>query len=183
MPKIAVIVGSFRRESINQRLANALAKLAKAKHDVHFVRIDDLPLFNQDLESNLPAPVVRLKSEIESADAILVVTPEYNRSLPAPLKKALDWGSRPSGKNSFVGKPSAIIGTTMGAVGTAAVQQHLRAVMIQLNTALMGPPEGYIVYKQGLVDDDGNVTVESTQKFLQTWVDAFSAWIERVKKK
>ena len=107
MSKIAVIVGSLRRESINRKLAEALAKLAGPKAEFTFLKIDDLPLFNQDLEANPPAAVTRVKGQIEAADGVLIVTPEYNRSIPGVLKNAIDWASRPYGKNSFSGKPTA----------------------------------------------------------------------------
>jgi len=177
--KIAVIVGSIRRDSINRKLAEALAKLASPKAELAFCKIDDLPLFSQDLEPSPPAAVTRLKREIESADGVLIVTPEYNRSIPGVLKNAIDWASRPYGKNSFDGKPTAAIGTSMGAVGTAAAQQHLRSILAYLNVKLMGQPEGYIVFKPGLVDATGAVADESARKFLQSYVDAFAAWIDR----
>ena len=183
MSKIAVIVGSLRRDSINRKLAEALAKLAGPKLEFTYVKIDDVPLFNQDLEPNPPAAVTRVKGQIEAADGVLIVTPEYNRSIPGVLKNALDWASRPSGKNSFSGRPAGIIGTSGGAIGTAAAQQHLRSILITLNTTLMGQPEGYLQFKQGLVDEQHNVTDESVRKFLQTYVDAFTAWVERYGKK
>jgi len=183
MSKIAVIVGSLRRESINRKLAEALAKLAGPKLEFSYVKIDDLPLFNQDLEPNPPAAVTRIKAQIEAADGVLIVTPEYNRSIPGVLKNAIDWASRPYGKNSFNGKPTAGIGASGGAIGTAAAQQHLRSILAYLHVTLMGQPEGYIQFKQGLVDDQHNVTDESVRKFLQSYVDAFTAWVERHAKK
>src|SRR5215470_16294572 len=179
MSKIAVIVGSLRQDSINRKLAEALAKLAAPKAQFAFCKIDDLPLFNQDLEPSPPAAVTRLKGEIESADGVLIVTPEYNRSIPGVLKNAIDWASRPYGKNSFNGKPTAGIGASGGAIGTAAAQQHLRSILAYLHVTLMGQPEGYIQFKQGLVDDQHNVTDESVRKFLQSYDDAFTAWVER----
>lgn len=183
MSKIAVIVGSIRRDSINRKLAEALAGLAKPKAEFVFSRIDDLPLFSQDLEPSPPASVTRLKGEIEAADGVVIVTPEYNRSIPGVLKNAIDWASRPYGKNSFNGKPTAAIGTSMGAVGTAAAQQHLRSIFAYLNVKLMGQPEGYIVFKPGLVDDAGNIPDEGTRKFLQGYVDTLVALVERMGKK
>ncbi|NJO22672.1 MAG: NAD(P)H-dependent oxidoreductase [Sphingomonadales bacterium] len=179
MTKIAVIVGSLRRESINKKLAHALAKLAKPGTEFTFSKIDDLPLFSQDLEPSPPAAVTRLKGEIEAADGVLIVTPEYNRSIPGVLKNAIDWASRPYGKNSFAGKPTAAIGTAMGSLGTAAAQQHLRSILAYLHVVLMGQPEGYIVFKQGLVDDSHTVTDENVRKFLQTYMEKFGEWIER----
>jgi chromate reductase, NAD(P)H dehydrogenase (quinone) len=183
MSKIAVIVGSLRRDSINRKLAEALAKLAGPKLEFTYVKIDDLPLFSQDLEPNPPAAVTRIKGQIEAADGVLIVTPEYNRSIPGVLKNAIDWASRPYGKNSFNLKPTAGIGTSGGAIGTAVAQQHLRSILAYLNVVLMGQPEAYIQFKQGLVDDQHNVTDESVRKFLQSYVDTFAAWVDRYGKK
>ncbi len=179
MTKIAVIVGSLRRESINSKLAEALSKLAKPGTEFNFVKLDDVPLFNQDLEPSPPASVTRLKKDIESADGVLIVTPEYNRSIPGVLKNVIDWASRPYGKNSFDGKPTAAIGTSQGAVGTAAGQQHLRSILSYLTVLLMGQPEGYIVYKKDMVDAEGHVPDESVRKFLQLYTDKFVEWVER----
>lgn len=178
MTKIAIIVGSIRKDSSNLKLAKALEKLGADKFSVTHVRIDDLPLFNQDLESNPPASVVRLKKEIDSADGVLFVTPEYNRSIPGVLKNAIDWASRPYGKNSFAGKPAAICGTSPGAIGTAVAQAHLRSVVAGfLDAVLMGQPELYLTFKEGLIDADGAVSNPDTQKFLQGFVDKFSAHV------
>jgi chromate reductase len=179
MAKITVIVGSIRRESINRKLAEALTKLAKPGTQFTFSRIDDLPLFSQDLEASPPAPVLRLRGEVRGADGVLIVTPEYNRSIPGVLKNAIDWASRPYGQNSFDGKATAGIGTSQGSVGTAAAQQHLRSILAYLNVNLMGQPEGYITFKPGMVDEAGQVTDESVRKFLQLYMDKFTAWVER----
>jgi chromate reductase, NAD(P)H dehydrogenase (quinone) len=182
MSKIAVIVGSLRRDSINKKLAQALAKLAKPGTEFTFSRIDDLPQFNQDLEANPPPAVLRLRQEIQAADGVLIVTPEYNRSIPGVLKNAIDWASRPYGKNSFAGKPTAAIGTSQGAVGTAVAQQHLRSILAYLDVVLMGQPEGYITYKKDMVDDQSQIADESVRKFLQLYIDKFTAWVERYAK-
>src|SRR5215212_5518753 len=163
MSKIAVIVGSLRRESINRKLAEALAKLAGSRAQFTILRIDDLPLFNQDQEPNPPAAVTRLKGEIEAADGVLIVTPEYNRSIPGVLKNAIDWASRPYGKNSFNLKPSATIGTSPGAIGTAVAQTHLRSIMAFCNSPMMNAIEAYIEFTPNLIDDDGKVTNPSTE--------------------
>ena len=131
-PNLAVIVGSNRRDSINRKLAHALARLGAGSFEASFPRIDDLPMFNQDLEGNLPAEVVRFKSELARADGVLIVTPEHDRSIPALLKNAVDWGARPYGKNSWAGKPAFITGTSPGAIGSALAQQHLRSIMVGL---------------------------------------------------
>lgn len=178
MTKIAVIVGSLRKESTNLKLAKAIAALGKGKFDATISRIDDLPLFNEDLEKDFPKAAQRLKDEIAAADGVLFVTPEYNRSMPAPLKNALDWASRPYGKNAFATKPGAMLGTSPGAIGTAVAQHNLKGTLSYLDVTLMGQPEVYLQFKPGLIDDDGNVTNEDTKKFLQKFTDAFSAWVE-----
>jgi chromate reductase len=180
MPKfnIAVVVGSNRRESLNRKLAEALARLGADKSGFSLVRIDDLPLYNQDLETDLPASVVRFKAEIEAADGVLVVTPEHSRSIPALLKNAIDWGARPWGRNSWTGKPAAITGTSPGAIGTAVAQQHLRHVLGVLGMLVMGG-EAYITFKPDLVDAKGAVADESTRAFLQGFVDQFAGLVAR----
>ena len=178
--KVAVVVGSNRRDSLNRKLAGALARLGEAKLSFTFVRIDDLPLYSQDLEPDLPASVVRFKSEIAAADALLFVTPEHSRSIPAALKNALDWGGRPYGQNSWAGKPAAITGTSPGAIATALAQQHLRQILGSFLGVLVMSGEAYITFKPGLVDDDGNVAEESTRAFLQAFVDQFAALVAQV---
>jgi len=178
-PQVAVIVGSNRRESINRKFAQALVKLGAGRFDANFVRIDDLPLFNQDLEANLPPEAARFKDEILRADGVLIVTPEHNRSMPTALKNAIDWGARPFGKSVWPGKPGFITGTTGGAVGTALVQAHLRSVMLGLGMTLLGG-EAYITNKQGLIDDQSNITDENTKKFLQGFVDRFATLVEKL---
>ena len=133
--KVAVVVGSLRKGSVNRLFAQALAKVARPKLDLQIVEIGDLPLYDQDLESELPAAVVRFKSQVEAADAVLFVTPEFNRSFSAALKNAIEWGSRPWGKNSWAGKPAAIVGATLGAVGTAAAQSQLLSLETSAATA------------------------------------------------
>jgi chromate reductase, NAD(P)H dehydrogenase (quinone) len=176
---IAVVVGSNRRASINRKLARALAKLADRKLAVNFVRIDDLPMYSQDLEVPLPAGVARLKAAIERADAVLFVTPEHNRSIPAVLKNAIDWAARPYGRNSWAAKPAAIIGASPGALGTAVAQQHLRQVLGNLGALVMGG-EAYIAYKPELIDDADVVTDVGTRSFLQSFVDRFAGLAARL---
>jgi chromate reductase len=170
--KIAVVVGSNRRESVNRKLAEALVKLGAAAASFAFVQIDDLPIYNQDAEAPLPASVARFKAEIGAADAVLFVTPEHNRSIPTVLKNAIDWGARPYGQSSWDGKPAAITGTSPGAIGTAVAQQHLRSVLGVLGMLVMGG-EAYITFKPGLVSADGTIPEESTRTFLQSFVDRF----------
>ena len=178
-PHLAVVVGSNRRDSINRKLALALAKLGADKFDANFVRIDHLPMFNQDLEGSLPPEVVRYKNELAQADGILIVTPEHDRSIPAVLKNAVDWGARPYGQNSWAGKPAFITGTSPGAIGSAIAQQHLRSVMVSLGVILMGG-EAYVTFKPNLIDERGNIADESTQKFLQGFIDHFATLVERL---
>ena len=175
--KVAVIVGSLRKDSHNLKLAKALAKLAHDKLDAHISLIADLPLYNQDLDNQFPPQAIRLKQEIEGSDAILFVTPEYNRGVPGVMKNAIDWASRPYGKNSFAKKPAALCGTSVGAIGSACAQNAFKSTLSYLDIALMGQPEVYLQFKENLIDFDGNITDASTQKFLQGFVDQFIDWI------
>jgi chromate reductase len=178
-PKVAVVVGSLRRESGNRLFAQALAKLAHPRLDLQIVEIGDLPLFNQDLEADLPASVKRFKAEIEAADAVLFVTPEYLRTIPAALKNAVEWGQRPWGQNSWAGKPGAIVGATPGAIGTAVAQSHLRSIATVIEIALISQPEIYLQLKPGLIDENHEVTDEGLTALLNTWVDRFAGWIQQ----
>jgi chromate reductase len=179
MYKVAVFVGSLRKDSINAKFARTLAKLARGRLDFHLVDLSDLPVYNEDLWENPPAGVLRMKDEIAAADAVLFVTPEYNRSIPPVIKNAIDWGTRPWGQNSWAGKPAAIVGTSPGAVGTAAAQGHLRDIVTVVGTALMVQPEVYLVTKRGLIDDDLTVTDADTKAFLEGWIAKFEVWIGR----
>ena len=177
--KIAVVVGSLRKDSFNRRLARAVEKLAPDDVAFEHVRIDDLPLYSQDFDSDYPAAAQRLKKDIEAADALLFVTPEYNRSIPGVLKNALDIGSRPWGTNSFAGKPGAVIGTSIGSTGSALAQQHLRNVLSYLDVPLLGQPEVFVQFKDELFDADGGIARDDTRKFLQKFVDRYLAWVRR----
>ncbi len=176
--KLAVIVGSNRRESINRKLAQALGRLGAGAFEAAFVRIDDLPMYNQDNEQPVPAPVARFKAAIAGADALLFVTPEHSRSLPAVLKNAVDWGARPWGQSSWPGKPAAIIGASPGAISTAVAQQHLRAVLGDQGLHVLGG-EAYIQFRPELIDAEGNVTDESVRTFLKTFIDNFAGFAAR----
>ena len=180
LPQVAVIVGSNRKDSINRKFALALIKLGAGKFDAKLVRIDDLPLYNQDHEGNLTPEVVRFKDEIKKADGVLFVTPEHNRSIPTVLKNAIDWGARPFGTSVWPGKPGFITGTSPGLIGTALVQANLRTVMLGLGMTLLGG-ESYVQFKPNLFDDNGNVSDESTQKFLQGFVDRFATLVTKLK--
>ena len=178
MHKVAVIVGSIRRDSNNKKLALALAKLAEGKLDCRMIRIDDLPLFNQDDVETAPEQVWRFKREVEETAGVLFVTPEHNRGIPAALKNAFDWGSRPTGKSSWRGRCGAIIGTSAGNISTALAQQNMRTVASGHLTALLGFPDAFVKYQDGLIDADGNVTNEDTKKFLQGFVDGFAKLVD-----
>ncbi len=178
MLKIAVIVGSLRKESFNKKLVQALDKLNHPLLTFTILDLHDIPLYNQDNESTLPAVVAHLKKEIEQSDGVLFVTPEYNRSIPGMLKNVIDWGSRPYGKNSWANKPTAIIGTSPGSVGTAVAQTHLRSILVAIGAIVLGQPEVYIVYKDELIDANYSITNEGTAKFLQGFLDTFSQWVE-----
>jgi chromate reductase len=178
--KVAVLVGSLRKDSINRRLATAIAKLAPERFSFVQLDIGDLPLYNQDRDNDMPEPAQRLKREVSAADALLFVTPEYNRSIPGVLKNALDTASRPYGQNAFAKKPGAVIGASIGAIGTALAQQHLRNVLAYLDVPLLGQPEAYIHFTENLIDGAGTVSNDKTRAFLQTWVDRYVAWVDLV---
>ena len=178
MFKVAVIVGSLRKESFNKKLMHALDKLSHPKLEFNILDLNEVPLFNQDNENNLPAAVVNFKNTVTNANGVLFVTPEYNRSIPGVLKNIIDWGTRPYGKNVWANKPSAIIGTSQGAVGTAIAQSHLRSILVSIGVILLGQPEVYIVYKNELINANYHITNEDTVKFLQGFLDRFSDWVE-----
>jgi chromate reductase len=173
---IAVMVGSLRRESFNRRLANAIVKLAPPEFSFRQLRIDDLPLYNQDDDANQAEPVRRLKSEISAARGLLFVTAEYNRSIPGVLKNAIDHASRPYGQNAWAGKPAGVLGVSVGAIGTAVAQQHLRNALAYLDVPTLGQPEAFIQAKDGLFDEAGDIGADS-RKFLQDWMDRYVAWV------
>jgi chromate reductase len=176
--KIAVVVGSLRKDSYNRKLANAIVKLAPPEFSFQQVQISDLPLYNQDDDANQAESVKRLKNEIKSAQGILFVAPEYNRSIPGVLKNAIDNASRPYGQNVWAGKPAGVIGTSIGVIGTAIAQQHLRNVLAFLDMPTLGQPEIFLQVKDGLFDDAGNIGADSKQ-FLQNWMDKYIAWVKK----
>ena len=175
--QIAVVVGSIRADSLNRKLALALAHLAPPEFTFEHVRIDTLPLYNQDLDGKQPAEVQTFKGRIAAAQVLLFATPEYNRSMPGVLKNAIDVGTRPSGSNSFAGKPAAVIGASPGARGTALAQQHLRNVLAGIDVLAMPQPEVTVQFEEGLINAEGDIGNERTQKFLQRFVDAYSTWL------
>lgn len=178
-PVIAVLVGSLRKASINKQLAHALEKLAGGRAEFRYVDIGGLPLYNQDFDGDYPTACMQFKESIKSADAVLFVTPEYNRSIPGVLKNAIDVASRPWGTNSFAGKPGAVIGTSGGAISTALAQQHLRNVCVFVDIAMLAQPEAFVRWKDGLVAEDGSVTDEGVAKFLGDFVDRYLGWVAR----
>jgi chromate reductase len=175
---IAVIVGSLRRDSLNRKLATALARLAPADFSFTQLQIGDLPLYNQDDDANPSAPVQRLKAEIAAAKGLLFLTPEYNRSIPGVLKNALDHASRPYGQNAWAGKPAGVIGASVGPIGTALAQQHLRNILAYLDVPTLGQPEAFIHAKEGMFDTTGNIG-DSSRNFLQGWMDQYVAWVRK----
>lgn len=175
---IALIVGSLRRDSFNRKLATALARLAPPEFAFQPVEIGDLPLYNQDDDANQAPSVKRLKGEIAAARGLLFVTPEYNRSIPGVLKNAIDHASRPYGESAWTGKPAGVIGVSVGAIGTALAQQHLRNVLAYLDVPTLGQPEAFLQAKEGLFDANGDIGPDSRQ-FLQTWMDRYAAWVKQ----
>lgn len=174
------LVGSIAKDSINRKLALALARLAPSELKLSEIPFSDLPIYSYDYDADFPPAAKAFKKAIADADAVLFVTPEYNRSIPGGLKNAIDWASRPWGQNSFVHKPAAVIGTSPGAIGTAIAQQQLRSVLGFLNAPQMNSPEAYIRFTPGLISPDGEVTEETTAKFLRDYMTEFHAFIVRV---
>ena len=174
MKTVAVIVGSLRRESLNRKFAQSLGRLAAGRLDFRFVEIGDLPLYNEDLWASPPEAVLRMKREVEAADAVLFVTPEYNRYFAPAIKNAVDWGTRPWGQNSWEAKPAAIVGVSPGALGAAAGQNTLKGLLVVVDMVLMGQPEVYFTYKPEHFDAAGDFVEESTRKFLNGWIERCS---------
>jgi chromate reductase len=173
---IAVIVGSLRKDSFNRRLAHALARLAPAQAEFVHLRIDDLPLYNQD-DDDRPAPAVkRLKSEVRAAHGLLFVTPEYNRSVPGVLKNAIDHASRPYGQNAFKDKPAGVIGISVGQIGTAVAQHDLRGILAYLEVPTFAQPEAYLTAREGFFDAEGGIGKDH-REFLQKWMDRYIEFV------
>lgn len=180
--EIGLFVGSLRRDSINRRLANVLIRLAPKELCFHEITIGDLPLYNQDIEASgeLPESVRRMKDTLGRTQGVLFVTPEYNRSIPGALKNAIDWASRPKGRNSLAGKAGAVCGAAIGAIGTAVVQQHLRTVLAALDVHTLGQPEFFLHFTPELIDAEGHVANEGTQAFMRNFIETYARWAHRL---
>jgi chromate reductase len=175
---VAVIVGSLRKDSINRKVANALVELAPATLKLGIVEIGELPIYNQDTDgANPPAPWTQFRDRIKAADAVLFVTPEHNRSVPAALKNAIDVGSRPYGKSAWSGKPGAVVSASPGAIGGFGANHHLRQSLVFLNVPAMPQPEAYLGGADKLFDAQGKLANEGTRKFLHEFMQAFGAWV------
>jgi chromate reductase len=177
---VGYIVGSLAKGSLNRRLAHALTRLAPPNLTMSEISYADLPLYNYDHDADFPPQPRAFKAAVAAVDAILFVTPEYNRSIPGALKNAIDWASRPYGQNAFTRKPSAVIGTSPGKIGTAVAQQHLRSILSFCNSPQMNSPEAYIQYTPGLVDDAGQVTDPTVAEFLRAYINELAGFIARV---
>jgi chromate reductase, NAD(P)H dehydrogenase (quinone) len=178
--RVGYLVGSLATNSINRLLATALVKVAPPELRLTEIPFKDLPLYSYDFDQNYPPVATAFKNAIAAVDAVLFVTPEYNRSIPGGLKNAIDWASRPYGKNAFTRKPSAVIGTSPGKIGTAVAQQHLRSILAFCNSPLMNAIEAYIQYEDGMISEDGHVSDDSTRSFLQNYMAEFHGFIARV---
>jgi chromate reductase len=178
--KVGYFIGSLSSTSINRKLALALTKLAPPQLQMSEISFRDLPLYSPDYDADYPAVARTFKEAITQSDAVLFVSPEYNRSIPGALKNAIDWASRPYGKNAFARKPAAVIGASPGSIGTAVGQQSLRAVLGFCNAPQMTSPEAYIQFTPGLITEDGEVTNASTEEFLSNYMKEFALFIQRV---
>ena len=177
---VGYIIGSLSADSINRRLSKALIRLAPDNLTFVEIPIKDLPIYNRDFDDDFPPVGRALKDAIVAVDAVLFVTPEYNRGLPGGLKNAIDWASRPFGTNSLARKPSAMIGASPGRIGTALAQQHLRSALSYCTSPQLSAPEAYVQFTSGLITDDGEVTDKSTEQFLRDFMHAFGVFITRV---
>ncbi len=178
MKTLAVLVGSLQKNSMNKALAENLARIGKDLFEFKFADLGNVPMFNQDLEAAVPGGVTALKEAVKAADAVLLVTPEYNRSIPPVMKNALDWGSRPPGQSCWSGKPVAIAGLAPGGVGTAASQSQLRSLVVTLAMVPLGQPEIYLQNSEGFFDGNGKIAAERTEAFLRSFLEMFNAWID-----
>jgi chromate reductase len=176
---IGYIVGSISSTSLNRRLAKALERLAPEGTTLVEIPIEDLPFYSPDHDADFPQVARDFKQAIDDVDGVIIITPEYSRSIPGVLKNALDWSARPYGQMSFNGKPTAVIGTSQGGIATAAAQQHLKAILSHYNAPTLGQPEGYVQSTPGLFADNGEVTNDQTAEFLVGYLQAFGALVDR----
>jgi chromate reductase len=181
MRDVAVLVGSLRRGSFNRKMAHALRDLAAGTLSLEEVEIGSLPLYNEDLEADVPEPWRRFRDRVRAAEAVLFVTPEYNRSVPGLLKNAMDVGSRPYGKSVFSRKPAAVVSVTQGLLGAFGANHHLRQSLVFLDMPVLQQPELYIGGAPKLFDEQGQLTSDDTRKLLQKFIEAFAAWIEKTR--
>jgi chromate reductase len=177
--KVGYIIGSLSQVSINRRLAQALVALAPPGLAFTEIPIRDLPVYNRDFDADYPAPARAFKKALAEMEALLFVTPEYNRGIPGALKNAVDWGSRPKGENAFVGKPSAVIGTSAGKIATAVAQRELHGLLGAVGSPQMVSPEAYVQFTPDLIDENGAVADESTKAFLRKFLAAFAKYLDR----
>jgi chromate reductase len=180
---VSVLVGSLRKESLNRKMANALIALAPEGLKLEIVEIGQLPFYNEDREKEAPQEWLEFRKQIQARDAVLFITPEYNRSVTAPMKNALDVGSRPYGQSSWSGKPGAIVSVSPGALGGFGANHHLRQSMVFLDVPMMQQPEAYIAGAGKLFDEQGKISVDSTRELMQKFLNAFAAWIEKTAKR
>ena len=177
--RIALVIGSLRRDSYNRKLAYAIKKLAPPEFLFEELQINDLPLYNQDDDANQPIPVKRLKKEITAAHGVIFVTPEYNRSVPGVLKNAIDQASRPYGDSAWKGKPAGVVGASIGAPGTSMAQQHLRNMLAYLDMPTLGQPEVFVQVTDGFFDQNGDIARADARQFLQGWMDAYVVSVKK----
>jgi chromate reductase, NAD(P)H dehydrogenase (quinone) len=177
--RVAVLVGSLRKDSFTRRVAQALQQLQPASLHLEIVEIRDLPLYNQDVEASPPAPWVAFRDSVRASDAVLFVTPEYNRSIPGALKNAIDVGSRPHGKSAWSGKPCGVVSTSPGALGGFGANHHLRQCLVFLDMPVVQQPEMYVGGVDKLVEAGGKVTSDATREFFTKYLATFASWIER----
>ena len=176
--KIAVFVGSLRKESFNRKMANALITLAPESLKLEIIEIGGLPLYDQDLDDNPPATWIAFRERVMKFDGVLFVTPEYNRSVPAVLKNAIDVGSRPYGKSVWDGKPGAVMSVSPGVIGGFGANHHLRQSLVFLNVLPMQQPEAYIGNAANLFDESGHLANDSIRGFVTKFINAFAVWVE-----
>jgi chromate reductase len=180
--RVAVLVGSLAKASLNRRMAHALIGVAPASLEAAIVEIADLPLYTPDFEADPPAPVREFRARVAAADALLLVTPEYNRSVPGALKNALDVGSRPYGRSVWSGKPGAIVSVSPGALGAFGANHHLRQALVFLDVPAMQQPEAYIGGAAKLFDEQGALANDATREFITKFMQAFAAWIAKLRR-